>query len=345
MDKLYTVSEVATKLGLSDKTLRRWEDAGRFHSSRTLGNQRRYNLEDLQILDAIKHGVIPDQADLLTLNQAAQLAGVSPATVDRWEREGKIHPFVTVGSTFYPRHRLIAKLAELSQEINVQPQPTPAPRIEEAMESPLPPPARSPAKLSPLPTQPLTHHQPYYPWLLLNFFATLILLFAYHFLFNRPSSSLLSPSSTNTPAINPGEVRGVTTDNPKLDKLESKFQDHLAEDLLLRSATHSTINLDNTALITGSSKMPAGKNQISVTNDQLSPATPVTISFQSDYAPAKKYWVTVENGSFTVHTDFPVSSDSVFAYSFLATPSPTPSPTSTSSQSAQLSRSSAIINP
>jgi excisionase family DNA binding protein len=98
MDKLYTIQEVATKLNLSDKTLRRWEEAGRFSPSRTLGNQRRYTIEDLQILDALKHGTIAKQADLLSIQQASQLCGVSPTTILRWENEGKIHPFITSGS-------------------------------------------------------------------------------------------------------------------------------------------------------------------------------------------------------------------------------------------------------
>ena len=73
----------------------RWEEAGRFSPSRTLGNQRRYTIEDLQILDALKHGMIAKQADLLSIQQASQLCGVSPITISRWENDGKIHPFIT----------------------------------------------------------------------------------------------------------------------------------------------------------------------------------------------------------------------------------------------------------
>ena len=84
MDHTYTIQEVAAKLNLSDKTLRRWEEAGRFRSSRTLGNQRRYSIEDVQILDAIKHGTINSQSELLSLEQAANFCGVSKVTFSRW---------------------------------------------------------------------------------------------------------------------------------------------------------------------------------------------------------------------------------------------------------------------
>ncbi len=134
MEKLYTVTEVADKLNLSAKTLRRWEEAGRFTPSRTLGGQRRYSIEDLQILDAIKHGTIPDQKDLLTLQQAGALFGVSPATIDRWENEGKIHPLITAGNTYYPRTRLLSKLGQLQTEIlpHMERTPyTPSPRQED----------------------------------------------------------------------------------------------------------------------------------------------------------------------------------------------------------------------
>jgi predicted site-specific integrase-resolvase len=106
MDTSYTIQQVADKLGLSPKTLRRWEEAGRFVGSRTLGAQRRYSLEDIQILDALKHGTISSQKELLTLEQAASYCGVSPTTLTRWEDEGKIHPFITAGRTFYPISRL-----------------------------------------------------------------------------------------------------------------------------------------------------------------------------------------------------------------------------------------------
>lgn len=302
MDKLYSIQEVATKLNLADKTLRRWEEAGRFTPSRTLGNQRRYTLEDLQILDAIKHGTINTQKDLLTPVQASQLCGVSVSTLMRWEDNGKIHPFITSAGTYYPRQRLMEKMDEL-KSIAEEPEPIippPAP-----VESPKP-------TLSPLiaPPQPSTFDL---RSSLFNIFITLILLISYHLIFNQPVKTV-SPQ---------GSVQGVSTvapQDPRIDDLIKKFQDHLSSEMLkdAKPATNTTINVDGTALIHGSSTLSKGKNQISVSEPKITPTTPITLTFTSDYAPAKKYWVTTSQGSFTLNTDFPVSADSTFNYNFIA---------------------------
>src|SRR5579872_2191220 len=48
---LYTIQEVATLLGVSAKTLRRWEETGKIKPIRTVGNQRRYRLDDIKKLE------------------------------------------------------------------------------------------------------------------------------------------------------------------------------------------------------------------------------------------------------------------------------------------------------
>jgi putative resolvase len=48
--KEFTVSEAAELLGVSAKTLRRWDEEGKLKPRRTEGNQRRYDLEDLRPL-------------------------------------------------------------------------------------------------------------------------------------------------------------------------------------------------------------------------------------------------------------------------------------------------------
>src|SRR6266568_1367740 len=47
---LYTIQEVSSLLGVSPKTLRRWEQTGIIKPIRTAGNQRRYRLEDVKKL-------------------------------------------------------------------------------------------------------------------------------------------------------------------------------------------------------------------------------------------------------------------------------------------------------
>jgi len=47
-NRLYTIAEAANTLGVSTKTLRRWDQRGRFVPTRTVGNQRRYTQEQIQ---------------------------------------------------------------------------------------------------------------------------------------------------------------------------------------------------------------------------------------------------------------------------------------------------------
>ncbi|MEI8233012.1 MAG: MerR family DNA-binding transcriptional regulator [bacterium] len=330
MDKLYTIQEVATKLNLSDKTLRRWEEAGRFVSSRTLGNQRRYSLEDLQILDAIKHGTINEQKDLLNITQASKLCGVSPTTLLRWEENGKIHPIITSGNTYYPRQKLIEKMDELKklyvEPAFTPPQSTPAPIVPEPEHT---------VELEPKPmavaNKTLEDVKPSKANLNLvfaNILITLVLLTSYHLLFNRNvSKGPVSPQS--------GSVQGVSTvaaPDPRLDDLILKFKDHLQAQMLkdAKPIANNIIKLDGTSLITGTSTLGKNQNQVSVPAEKLTSTTPVTVTFTSDYSPAKKYWVTPGEASFTIYTDFPVSADSTFNYSFIA-PSIAQAPTSTPS--------------
>ena len=354
MDHTYTIQEVAAKLNLSDKTLRRWEEAGRFRSSRTLGNQRRYSIEDVQILDAIKHGTINSQSELLSLEQAANFCGVSKVTFSRWEDEGKIHPLITSGNTYYPRERLAAKLSSLQTVPQVADDPRPTtydlqsnPLVDvQSTTYNLQPPTTPPApKLAPLPLpksttydlQPTTYDlRP----ILTQTLITVLLLVVYHLVFNSPSISI-SPSDQ-------GSVQGAkttaATPDPRIDDLVAKYKEHMAQDMQKNSkpALMTTINLDNTSLISGTGTLVKGKDQISVPSDKITPTTPVTITFNSDYAPAKKSWVTIEPGQFTVHTDFAVATDTSFTYSFVATTVSPTNPISTPSASPAVSTSSAV---
>lgn len=339
MDKLYTIIEVAAKLNLSDKTLRRWEEAGRFTPSRTLGNQRRYSLDDLQVLDAIKHGVVNEQKDLLTLVQASKLCGVSPTTISRWENDGKIHPLITSGNTYYPRHKLMEKMNALKAQYP-EPPVEPIPRMYTTEEKELEPAIPTATignkqvvvkpKLSSLPLLSVNQKSDsILNMTIANILITLVIIVAYHLLFNQKPATPISPSS------NVGSVQGATTsEDPRVDDLLAKFQDHVSTEMLkdAKPIPLTTINLDNTALLYGSATLSKDKNQITIEQEKVTPTTPVTVTFTNDYAPAKKYWVTAGQGSFTVYTDFPVGNNSTFNYNFLtpsSTESATPTPIST----------------
>ncbi len=209
----YTISETAEKLDLSEKTLRRWEEAGRFAPSRTVGNQRRYTVEDLQILDAIKHNVIPHQKDLLNLSAAAQFLDVTEPTIERLVSEGSLHPFITVTGRYYPRHRLLPFLGNLkgesptqstipSQTQSQKPETQIVQEVRQTTAQPLP------AQPQSIPLAKNSQSSSSYTIYSMQVVITLVLITAYHLLFSSP----ITPTS---PSPSPGSVQGAAT-NPSL---------------------------------------------------------------------------------------------------------------------------------
>ncbi|NIT04449.1 MerR family transcriptional regulator [Candidatus Saccharibacteria bacterium] len=88
---LLPISEAANYLGVSTKTLRRWEKQGRISPYRTRGNQRRYTLA---ALDAVKPLVRkrkstpkPQFEPPLTISEAAEELGDKLKTLRVWEKE------------------------------------------------------------------------------------------------------------------------------------------------------------------------------------------------------------------------------------------------------------------
>ena len=59
---MYSIKDAAQALGIHPKTIRRWEQAGKFIPQRTLGNQRRFTPQDLNKLRNIKAGYVPLQS-------------------------------------------------------------------------------------------------------------------------------------------------------------------------------------------------------------------------------------------------------------------------------------------
>jgi len=96
--KTYTISEVAKILGVSSKTLRRWESKGVISPIRTLGNQRRYTETNIAILKQKLQKTtpyLPEPTQKITPFSKEDLIsklGVTNTTINRWKKSGKIIP-------------------------------------------------------------------------------------------------------------------------------------------------------------------------------------------------------------------------------------------------------------
>src|SRR5258708_23887711 len=87
---LLSINEAAARLGVSAKTLRRWEAAGKLQPIRTLGNKRRYSLSDLKSITGTVKVKIPKNifknpssatpAVMPTITNAAPLAEEVPVS-------------------------------------------------------------------------------------------------------------------------------------------------------------------------------------------------------------------------------------------------------------------------
>lgn len=119
----YRINEAAAKLHLSEKTLRRWEQAGKITPNRTEGGKRRFETHDIQVLDAIKHGLIDSDKDLLSPEEAARLLGLDETTFEKYEQNGQFHPLITSTGIYYPKKRLLRELKNSIQKTAPQPLP------------------------------------------------------------------------------------------------------------------------------------------------------------------------------------------------------------------------------
>jgi len=91
--KLLSIQEAANILGVSTKTLRRWEKKGILIPIRTSGNQRRYTQGHI---DNFKY---PSQSPgKFSIKEVSNVLGVSAKTLRRWEKKGILIPIRTSGN-------------------------------------------------------------------------------------------------------------------------------------------------------------------------------------------------------------------------------------------------------
>lgn len=104
LSKVHTIKDAARALGIHPKTIRRWEEKGKFIPRRTLGNQRRFNNTDLKLLAQIKAGALLSlpAPRLLTAAEAAAKLQISQITLERWTKAGKLK--IRVDDQLQPRY-------------------------------------------------------------------------------------------------------------------------------------------------------------------------------------------------------------------------------------------------
>lgn len=402
---LYTIGQAATYLGVSIKTLRRWDAEGRLSSQRNNLNQRLYDPHELQIL---KNGRKNDAAPvtLMNISTAATQLGVSVKTIRRWEKSGRITsvrnkynqrlftpqaiqsaqarleadrylPEITKASTNYwqtwptIRSLLVGTgivITTLLLFVITKPQiPTvSSPQIfsiqtTEKPESPL---SENQLHIASTDDNQLTQvadkNQP------LSLTSEEAPPQTATQMVDRPTStlqplfSLDTPLATNAadmliksiiieylnqnPSINvhqdielAGVVRAnlqtlLSTNNPqdRLTHPESSDTDLLpASDIdpygnLTVSPTPETPSLPlpsptpspQPTIMKGTAIVKANQSEISISVPELSPEKLVGVTFQSDYAPATRYWITInaDYEGITLHLDQPPIQDAPFTW-------------------------------
>ena len=94
IDPAYSITQIAKLLKVAPDTLRRWEHRGIIKPKRDAQNSRVYGLSDLATLKTYLENSKPKS---FTIASAAKSLKVSPASLRRWEREGKISSLRTPG--------------------------------------------------------------------------------------------------------------------------------------------------------------------------------------------------------------------------------------------------------
>jgi DNA-binding transcriptional MerR regulator/DUF4097 and DUF4098 domain-containing protein YvlB len=233
---MITISEAAGRLGVSHKTMRRWEKYGLVHPIRNPQNQRLYYTAEIDNLVNRKYKPLPENSiapqNYHSISVAADEIGVSVKTLRRWDSEGKIN---------LPRdnnNRRIFTRETITQLKNNRPEssaPAPAPIS-------LPAPENSPtqvAAVAKLPVKPSSNPSPHLPPLvtaliapflsLLPFILVALPLILFALLGYKPSVPLQSVSFSPHPSplplgispLEPGTATdsAVARDNPIFQNL------------------------------------------------------------------------------------------------------------------------------
>src|SRR5688572_6597417 len=93
------IGEAAKALGVSIKTLRRWEASGKISSVRTPGGTRLYSVSELEEKKLSFEKPLEVAPKPLKIGDVSKSLGVSVKTLRRWEQKGRISSVRTTGGT------------------------------------------------------------------------------------------------------------------------------------------------------------------------------------------------------------------------------------------------------
>ena len=83
MNRLFSIQEVANILGVSAKTLRRWEEKGILKPHRTPGNQRRYTQEQIDNFRQFRSGLPPISTQFPEITPSQLLKETPPVQIQK----------------------------------------------------------------------------------------------------------------------------------------------------------------------------------------------------------------------------------------------------------------------
>src|SRR3989344_32672 len=152
IDPAYSITQIAKLLKVAPDTLRRWERRKIIKPKRDAQNSRIYSLSDLATLKTYLENSKPKS---FTIASAAKSLKVSPASLRRWEREGKISSLRTPGG-----HRRFSPsdLETIKKDVFTQPVPKiiPLPSVLLNTQYPIPNTALPTEEPTPFAGNPLT---------------------------------------------------------------------------------------------------------------------------------------------------------------------------------------------
>ena len=167
-DNLLSINKASSLLGVSPDTLRRLDNKGRVVPIRGANSERLYSANDITLLKQVIKKPISER--VYSIQEAANILKVSPQTIRRWEREGKIRPGRTPGDQRFFTLKDIQTIQNLPKKVQIptptQSQPITPVQTPTPLESKIPvipivstPKPTEPEAVMPVASKPLIYEQ------------------------------------------------------------------------------------------------------------------------------------------------------------------------------------------